>query len=70
MICVYDIDNDTSILSKLQHPYQLKDAEGNSLTQEISSIQLASIVPPQFDCDILNDLAMTEAREEKKKKRS
>lgn len=53
-ICVYKIDRDTAILEKMQYPNQLRDSEGKSMTQTITSMGFMTIKPPKYDCEIFH----------------
>ena len=37
-ICVYKFDKETAILERLQYPNQLKDTEGRSMSQSITTL--------------------------------
>jgi hypothetical protein len=34
----------------------LKDSEGKSVTQQITSMAFASSTPPKYDCEIFNEI--------------
>lgn len=54
--CVYKVDDrETATLEKLQFPKQLKDYEGKSLTQTITSLTLCCLEPPQVDSEIFSE---------------
>lgn len=54
-LCIYKIDKDTAILEKLQYPNQLRDSEGKSVGQQLTSMMFASSIPPKYDCEIFNE---------------
>ncbi|CDW78455.1 wd repeat-containing protein 87 [Stylonychia lemnae] len=66
-LCIYKIDRDTAILEKLQYPNQLKDSEGKSVTQQITSMTFASSVPPKYDCEIFNEVNVNNKMQEEEK---
>jgi catabolite regulation protein CreA len=52
-LCVYRIlDTHTSVLEMMQYPNQLKDGSGKSITQAITTMTLASTIPPKYDCEL------------------
>lgn len=55
-LCIYRIlDKETSVLELMQYPNQLKDSTGKSVTQQaITTMTLASTVPPKFDCELFS----------------
>ena len=49
-ICIYRIlDKETSVLEHMQYPNQIKDATGKAISQAISTMTVASAVPPAYD---------------------
>jgi len=55
-ICIYKIDKETGSLEKLQESKSMRDYEGKSLSQQITSIGSCYTEPPQYDCEIFSDL--------------
>lgn len=55
-ICVYKCDKDTATLEKLKYAKEIKDYEGKSLTQSITSMSLVCTEPAKYDFEILSDL--------------
>ena len=56
-LCVYKAHNrETATLDKLQFSVQIKDYEGKKLSQHITAMNLISVAPPPFDCEIFSDL--------------
>lgn len=57
---MYKFDKETAILEKLQHPNQLKDSEGRSMSQTITTLGFCSVTPPSIDCEIVRETSMIE----------
>lgn len=55
-ICVYNVEGVTGKLEKMQESKSLKDYEGKSLNQQITTISCCYTEPPQGDCEIFSDL--------------
>ena len=54
--CVYKVEGrETATLENLQFPKQLKDKEGKSLSQQITSLTLCCLQPPSVDSEIFNE---------------
>jgi hypothetical protein len=52
-ICIYRIlDKETSVLEHMQYPNQIKDATGKAISQAITTMTIASAVPPTYDCEL------------------
>lgn len=54
-ICVYKFDKETAILERLQYPNQLKDTEGRSMSQSITTLGFCNVTPPRYDCEIVRE---------------
>lgn len=59
-ICVYSFDQDssqTALLEKLQRPEHIRDSDGKSINQLITTMNFVTVVPPKYDCEVLQDNA-------------
>lgn len=54
-ICIYSFDQETGILEKLLRPDHIKDSDGKSITQTITTMNFVNVVPPKYDCEVLQD---------------
>ena len=59
----YSQSQETALLEKLQRPEHIKDSDGKSINQLITTMNFCSVVPPKYDCEVLQDQAM-KGREE------
>ncbi|CAI2378645.1 unnamed protein product [Moneuplotes crassus] len=59
-ICIYSFDQETALLEKLQRPEHIKDSQGKSVNQLITTMNFVNVVPPKYDCEVLQDQAMKE----------
>lgn len=48
-ICVYSFDQETAMLEKLQRPDHIRDSDGKSINQTITTMTFVSVVPPKYD---------------------
>lgn len=48
-ICVYSFDQETALLEKLQRPEHIKDSDGKSVNQLITTMNFVTVVPPKYD---------------------
>lgn len=56
-LCVYKVHNrETATLDKLVLSHHLRDYEGKKLSQQITAMNIISIEPPVFDCEIFSEL--------------
>lgn len=56
-LCVYKVHNrETATLDKLVLSHHLKDYEGKKLSQQITAMNIISVEPPVFDCEIFSEL--------------
>ena len=62
-ICVYSFDQETALLEKLQRPEHIKDSDGKSINQLITTMDFATVVPPKYDCEVLQDRTLEEKEE-------
>jgi len=51
------------LLEKLQRPEHIKDSDGKSINQLITTMNFVGVVPPKYDCEVLQDKALTEKEE-------
>lgn len=55
-LCIYRVNEaGTAILERMQHPNQIRDETGKTLSQQVSSITFSSVIPPKFDVEMWND---------------
>lgn len=57
-ICIYSFDQETALLEKLQRPEHIKDQDGKSINQLITTMNFVTVVPPKYDCEVLQDKAL------------
>lgn len=38
----------------MQYPNQLRDSSGKAITQAITTMTLASTIPPKYDCELFS----------------
>jgi WD40 repeat protein len=62
-ICVYSFDQETALLEKLQRPEHIKDQDGKSINQVITTMNFVTVVPPKYDCEVLQDKALNKKEE-------
>ena len=52
---MYNVEGDTGKLEKMQESRSLKDYEGKSMSQQITTISCCYTEPPKYDCEIFSD---------------
>jgi hypothetical protein len=56
-LCIYKVHNrETATLDRLQFAKQIRDYEGKKLAHAITTMTIVSIVPPEFDNEVVGDL--------------
>lgn len=45
-------------MEKLQRPEHIKDQDGKSINQLITTMNFVTVVPPKYDCEVLQDKAL------------
>lgn len=55
---MYSFDQETALLEKLQRPEHIKDSDGKSINQLITTMNFVTKVPPKYDCEVLQDKAL------------